>query len=216
MQDLIQIVDAALADAARRSGSHLACRPGCSQCCIGVFPLSRQDAGRLREGMERVAQTDPALAQRILERAAASLRRIEPQFPGNRTSGILDENFELSPEFENFGDDEACPVLDPSTGTCDLYTSRPIVCRTFGPPLRTPGDGEEINLATCELCFTYASPDEIAACELDPTLTALEAASNRSFNLAQNLDGETIVAYALRSSNMAGSSDLRIDSSTSS
>jgi len=49
MQDLnlIQIVDAALLSATQRSGHHLACRPGCFQCCIGVFPISQQDAHRL-------------------------------------------------------------------------------------------------------------------------------------------------------------------------
>lgn len=200
MQDLVQIVDAALADAVRRSGPHLACRPGCSQCCVGVFPISMQDATRLRDGLERATETDPARAERILARAAASLARLEPEFPGERSTGILNEDYETSAQFEEFGDDEPCPVLDPSTGTCDLYAFRPIVCRTFGPPMRTPGAGEEINLATCELCFTHASADEIAACELDPSLPALEATSNANFNLAHHLHGDTIVAYALRSS----------------
>src|SRR5690242_261004 len=40
----IQIVDAATAEAARRSGPWLACRPGCTQCCIGPFPITQLDA----------------------------------------------------------------------------------------------------------------------------------------------------------------------------
>jgi hypothetical protein len=56
----------------------------------------------------------------------------------------------------------------------------------------------EDNLATCELCFIHASTEEIAAAELDPTIPAQEAASNRAFNAAHNLHGETLIAYALR------------------
>jgi hypothetical protein len=64
--------------------------------------------------------------------------------------------------------------------------------------MQTPGDNGEINLATCELCYIHATTAEIAACELDPTLPALEAASNDAFNAAHNLHGETLIAYALR------------------
>jgi hypothetical protein len=56
----------------------------------------------------------------------------------------------------------------------------------------------EDNLATCELCFTHASTEEIAACELDPTIPGKEEASNEAFNAAHNLHGQTLIAYALR------------------
>ncbi len=48
-EPLIQIVDAALASAVARSGPHLVCRPGCSQCCHGVFQITALDAQRLRK-----------------------------------------------------------------------------------------------------------------------------------------------------------------------
>ena len=66
--------------------------------------------------------------------------------------------------------------------------------------MRTEGDNGEVNLATCELCYIQASTEEIAACELDPTIPALEASSNETFNATQNLHGETLIAYALRPS----------------
>ena len=199
MDSLIQIVDAALASATLRSGPHLVCCPGCTQCCIGVFPISQQDAARLREGLHALEQTDPQRAARIRARTAESLARLGPHFPGDITTGILSEDYETSSLFADesedaLGDNEPCPVLDPTTGTCDLYEHRPIVCRTFGPPMRTP----EGNLATCELCFIHATTEEIAAAELDPTIPAQEAASNEAFNAAHNLHGETIIAYALR------------------
>jgi Fe-S-cluster containining protein len=198
-QSLIQIVDAALASAVDRSRHHLACRPGCAQCCHGVFPISRQDAHRLREGLHALQQQDLQRADRIRVRVTESLGRLNPLFPGDRATGILREDYEDSPLFadeseDSIGNSEPCPALDPSTGTCDLYEHRPIVCRTFGPPMRTP----EGNLATCELCFITASTEEIAACELDPTIPAEEAASNEAFNTEHNLHGETMVASALR------------------
>ena len=193
--DLIQIVDAALADATLRSGPHLVCRPGCTQCCIGVFPIAHEDAARLRAGLELLEQTDPQKAARIHTRVKESLTRLDPWFPGDVSTGILSEDDDQTILFEEFANDEPCPVLDPATGTCDLYEHRPSLCRTFGPPMRT----DEGNLATCELCFTHATTEEIAACELDPAIPALEDASNQAFNAAHNLHGETLIAYALRS-----------------
>lgn len=191
---LIQIVTTALASATSRSGPHLVCRPGCSQCCIGVFPIAQEDAARLRTGLELLTGTDPARAFRIQERVAASLARLDPWFPGDPATGILHEDREAAILFEEFANNEPCPILDPDHGTCDLYEHRPILCRTFGPPMRT----EEGNLATCELCYIHASTEEIAACELDPAIPTLEAASNEAYNATRSLHGETLIAYALR------------------
>jgi Fe-S-cluster containining protein len=191
---LIQIVDAALASATQRGGEHLACRPGCSQCCVGVFPIAEQDAARLRDGLALLEAREPERAARIRARVGESLAHIDPWFPGDRATGVLAEDYESVILFEEFANDEPCPVLDPTTGTCDLYEHRPILCRTFGPPMRTPED----NLGTCELCFIHATTEEIAAAELDPAIPELEAASNKAFDAAHGTSGETLIAYALR------------------
>src|SRR5271166_7108992 len=80
---LIQIVDAALADASRRAGEWLVCRPGCTQCCVGVFAIHRLDAVRLQQGMADLEKADPRRARRIRERARASVERLSAEFPGN-------------------------------------------------------------------------------------------------------------------------------------
>jgi hypothetical protein len=59
MPDLIQIVDIAVADAYQRGGPHLVCKPGCSQCCIGVFPIAHEDAARLRLGLALFEELGP-------------------------------------------------------------------------------------------------------------------------------------------------------------
>ncbi len=192
--ELIQIVDAAVADAYRRGAGWLACRPGCSQCCVGVFPIRWQDADRLRDGLTALSHSDPERAARVRSRTATALRRLDPWFPGDRATGVLGESYEDAILFEEFANDEPCPALDLGYGTCDLYEARPVLCRTFGPPMRT----EEGNLATCELCFTGAETEEIARCELEPTIPETEAASNAAYEARTGRTGETLIAYALR------------------
>jgi Fe-S-cluster containining protein len=187
-RELIQIMDAALADAAARSGHWLACRPGCDQCCTGVFRIGPLDAERLREG---IAQTIPEKADIILSRARDTITRLTPEFPGNPITGILFEDEDALEYFEGFANDEVCPVLDPLTGTCDLYAHRPMTCRTFGPPVRT----EENGFGVCELCFVDAPEEAVAAAELrlpDPTLES-------KLEMETGNTGTTIVAFALLS-----------------
>ena len=186
---LVQIVDAALADAARRAGAWLACRMGCTQCCHGVFAINALDAERLRAGMDALRANDPALAAEVHRRAEAWLDEHGPDFPGDRKTGMLGPSAEEQERFEEFANEAACPALDPATGRCDVYAWRPMTCRVFGPPVRM-GEGEA--LGCCELCFVGASEDEIAACEM-PVPHDLEA------ELLDDVGqpGETIVAFAL-------------------
>src|SRR5215467_6956885 len=88
-QKLIQIVDAALADATRGSGEWLVCRPGCTQCCIGVFAINQLDALRLRRGLEQLKKRDPERAAAVVQRARESWSRLRagvPRKPEDRDS----------------------------------------------------------------------------------------------------------------------------------
>ena len=190
MDDLFPIVDAALASAAARSGRWLACRPGCHQCCVGVFAISQMDADRLREGM---AAAEPDVAKRISARAAAARERLSAGFPGDPVSGLLFTAPEHEEVFEEFANDEPCPVLDPTTGTCDLYAARPVQCRTFGPPVRD----EDEHLTVCELCFVGAPAEEVERCEMDQSWRPLEATLIAKAEERSGLHGPTIVAFAL-------------------
>lgn len=187
---LVQIVDAALADATRRSGHWLVCRPGCTQCCIGVFAISPLDALRLQHGLEELETLDPKRATRVRTRAQESVSRLTPDFPGDPKSGLLNENAEE--QFADFANDEPCPALDPDTGMCDLYTSRPITCRAFGPPIRSEG-----GLGVCELCFHGATKEEIAACEMKVDPDDLESEILKELEDMNAPKGDTIVAFAL-------------------
>ena len=56
---------------------------------------------------------------------------------------------------------QACPVLDPTSGTCALYEHRPRICRKYGIPLWNPERPHE--LKTCRLNFRGVA-------DLDPDL----------------------------------------------
>src|SRR5713226_5493178 len=115
---LIQIVDAAVAEAARRSGSWLVCRLGCTQCCIGPFPISQLDALRLRRGLADLEAHEPARARNVRRRARESVARISGEFPGDAATGLLDEGEATEERFSGFADEEPCPALDLETGAC--------------------------------------------------------------------------------------------------
>ena len=191
-QKLIQIVDAALSDAARRSGEWLVCRPGCTQCCIGVFSIHQLDAMRLQRGLADLERREPERAAGIRQRARESVRRLSSEFPGDPVSGVLHEGEEAEQRFADFANDEPCPVLDPETGYCELYESRPMTCRVFGPPVRS-----EEGLGVCELCFQSASEKEIAACEMKPDPDDLESRLLGDLEKSTGRRGNTIIAFCL-------------------
>jgi Fe-S-cluster containining protein len=191
-RSLIQIVDAALAESTRRSGEWLVCRPGCSQCCFGAFSINQLDALRLRQGLADLEQRAPERASRVRARAQDAVRRLSPDFPGDPVTGRLHEDRASVARFADFANDEPCPVLDPQTGTCELYQSRPLTCRVFGPPVRS-GDG----LGFCELCFRGASEEQITSCEMKPDPENLESALLQDLERTSGLHGETIIAFCL-------------------
>ncbi len=186
---LVQIIDAASADAARRSGHWLHCRLGCTQCCIGIFSITQLDAARLHDGIAALDSEDPAKADAVRRRAADSIQRLTPGFPGNAVTGQLDES---DPRYEDFANDEPCPALDPATGACDLYAARPVTCRVFGPPVR-----DENGIGVCELNFDGAREVEILAAELDTSWSPLETALNVEAESQSGRSGATTVAWAL-------------------
>jgi Fe-S-cluster containining protein len=189
---LVQILDAALADTARRSGDWLVCKPGCTQCCVGVFAIHQLDAARLQQGLEVLNGSEPERVQSIRERARKSVQRLTQGFPGDPITGLLDPSEEAEALFEDFANDEPCAALDPATGLCDLYLYRPVTCRVFGPPVRS-----EQGLGVCELCYHGATEEEIAACEMAVDPEGREAELVQEFEQSSGKHGRTLVAFAL-------------------
>lgn len=113
--ELIQIVDAAMADAVRRSGQWLVCKPGCWDCCRGEFQIHALDADRLRRGLDAIG----------LERAAAIRQRASAVSGDDSTCPVLDPATGLCDLYE--WRPMTCRVFGPpigqedgSLGVCDL------------------------------------------------------------------------------------------------
>jgi Fe-S-cluster containining protein len=194
---LVQIVDAALAEATVRAGVWLLCREGCTQCCMGAFAINSLDALRLQAGMETLRSAEPSLAAEVERRARGWIAEFAADFPGDAQTGALGETRAERERFEEFANDAPCPALDPATGRCDLYAWRPMTCRVFGPPIRMEGqtaDGDA--LGHCELCFAGAGEAEVAACEI-VLPHEQEARLLGEVERASGAKGETVVAYAL-------------------
>ena len=85
-------------------------------------------------------------------------------------------------------------MLDPQTGLCELYESRPMTCRVFGPPVRS-----EDGLGVCELCYQGATNEEIAACEMNPDPDHLESQLLEKVENETRRRGNTVIAFCLTS-----------------
>ncbi len=189
---LVQIIDASQASAAARAGAWLVCHAGCSPCCHGVFEISGLDAARLRDGL---AAAPEDVRQRVLARVASAQQKLGPFYPGDLATGILSEDEEAVELFEEWAHADACPVLDPDTQTCELYAHRPVLCRTFGPPIRNDHEDAEAGLAICELCFHGATEAEVAAAEMDSSFRPLQEQLEADYDRTHRAGGPTMIPF---------------------
>jgi len=131
----------------------LQCGRGCSLCCYGLFEIGSADVPVIAEGL---AKMHPARRKMVVARAREIVETSE--HPALR---------ECSPiEKEKFFDrtaSTACPCLNES-GECLMYEHRPLVCRTFGLPLR---NGAQYIGDVCELNFAEATQEEKEAAAWD-------------------------------------------------
>src|ERR1700676_5227975 len=99
---LVQIMAAALAEAALRAGPWLVCREGCTPCCHGAFAINTLDVERLRAGMAALRITDPNLAATLEHRANSWIAENSSAFPGNPSTGLLGTSDADQQAFQDF------------------------------------------------------------------------------------------------------------------
>lgn len=191
---LLRRVDAALVAGARRAGDHLACRVGCTECCIGPFPITWLDARRLAAALLELGAREPRRAGAIHRRARAAVRRMARGFPGDHASGRLGEDEEARERFLDRHGSLPCPALDPTSGACELYEARPLTCRCYGPPVRIGAE----DLPPCRLCFVGAPRRTVERCRVEVDPGGEEDRLLRRLHRAGEPGAvETLVAFAL-------------------
>lgn len=114
----------------------LPCRLGCSQCCIGLFPITLLDQRELQRGFRSLPETQrrsieetAALQVSLIEEAAPKLarNRFIDRWPDSDIDAFV-ERYRALP----------CPALN-ANGSCSLYAFRPLACRSMGIPSEAEG-----------------------------------------------------------------------------
>lgn len=121
---------------------NLSCGHGCSLCCYGLFEIGSGDVPVIADGL---ANLHPMRRKKIIRRAMEIVE-------SSRHPNLRECTPKEKEAFFDRTDSTACPNLD-EDGMCMIYESRPLVCRTFGLPLR---DGRKYIGDICELNFTEA------------------------------------------------------------
>lgn len=123
----------------------IACAQGCTSCCHVDLAVSSIEAARIREALESL----PGDVRQELQTRADAITE--------------------SPEAAESG---PCVMLDDS-GSCTIYTERPMICRTQGLALRYPVDfvpeealsakaSDGSALCWCPLCYAESKPHRSA------------------------------------------------------
>jgi Fe-S-cluster containining protein len=123
----------------------LQCGRGCSLCCYGLFEIGSGDVPVLAEGL---AKLHPARRKKIVRKAREIVEA--SAHPDLRECSPIEKETFFARTAET-----PCPNLD-DHGACMMYEHRPLVCRTFGLPLR---NGADYLGDVCELNFTTAPDD---------------------------------------------------------
>jgi Fe-S-cluster containining protein len=143
---ILDRADAHFASVMASQPQNLQCGAGCSLCCYGLFEIGSGDVPVIAEGLETMhASRRKKVIRRALEIVESS------EHPNLR---------ECTPEEKEAFFDRTqsvpCPNLD-DAGRCVMYEHRPLVCRTFGLPLR---EGRKYLGDICELNFRDSTSEE--------------------------------------------------------
>jgi Fe-S-cluster containining protein len=125
---------------------NLQCGRGCSLCCHGLFEIGSADVAVIAEGLARL---HPPQRKEIIRKAVDIIA--STRHPNLRESSPVEKD-----AFFDRTASTPCPNLN-EAGECMIYEHRPLVCRTFGLPLR---NADEFFDNVCELNFGDAVKGE--------------------------------------------------------
>lgn len=122
------------------------CGKGCSFCCYGLFEISGADVPVLAEGLSALHPS----------RRKATIRRAQAIMAETAHPDLRECSSDQKKAFYERSAAVPCPNLD-DAGACLIYENRPLVCRTFGLPIR---NGSQYLGDICELNFEHSTEGE--------------------------------------------------------
>lgn len=136
LSSLARKTDAWFARAQASLLGQLPCHAGCTQCCIGPFPITILDADRLRIGLRSLSDEQ---RERIEQVAQEQVVAMEAAYPLLTQSPFLDQwpDDEIDRLVTDFHQ-QPCPALGVQ-GLCAVYEHRPLACRSMGVPTEQDG-----------------------------------------------------------------------------
>jgi Fe-S-cluster containining protein len=144
-REILERADAHFREVARRQPEQLMCN-GCSLCCYGLFEIGSGDIPVLAEGL---SQLHPARRKAIIRKAVDIVASTAHPNLREASPAEKDAYFERTAS-------TACPNLS-DEGRCLVYEHRPLVCRTFGVPLR---ESDKYLGDVCDLNFRDATAEQ--------------------------------------------------------
>jgi Fe-S-cluster containining protein len=151
-REILDRADRFFRDVAASQPDQLQCN-GCSLCCYGLFEISAADIPGLAEGLSALHHSRRAA---VIRRAVAIVA--ESVHPNLRECTPMEKD-----AFFHRTASTRCPNLS-EEGRCLVYEHRPLVCRTFGVPLR---EGDRYVGDVCDLNFNTASAEQKFAAAWD-------------------------------------------------
>jgi Fe-S-cluster containining protein len=152
-RDILDRADRHFADVSRTQPHNLQCGKGCSLCCYGLFEIGSGDVPLIADGL---AAMHPMRRRKVIRQALEIVERFA--HPNLRECSPAEKE-----AFFERTESVACPNLD-AQGACMMYEHRPLVCRTFGLPLR---EAERYIGDICDLNFRGSSRGERLAAAWD-------------------------------------------------
>jgi Fe-S-cluster containining protein len=150
---ILERADQHFASVLQSQSRNLQCGAGCSLCCYGLFEIGSGDVPVIAEGLEKL---HPARRRKIIRKALEIVA-------STAHPNLRECDAEEKEAFFDRAQAIACPNLG-EDGLCQMYEHRPLVCRTFGLPLK---EGRTYIGDICELNFTKASRKEKVAAAWD-------------------------------------------------
>jgi Fe-S-cluster containining protein len=153
-RDILEKADEHFREVAKTQPEQLQCN-GCSLCCYGLFEIGTGDIPILAEGL---SQLHPGRRKAIIKRA---VEIVASGHPNLREASVQEKD-----AFFHRTSDARCPNVS-EEGRCIVYEYRPLVCRTFGVPLR---QSDRYVGDVCDLNFNDATDEAKLAAAWDLNL----------------------------------------------